>query len=87
MTGIITESKDGTIACDGVDAVEVYRLAALLSGLKLQKVGIRMSSKIPQATSICRKQYGLKGNIDKMITQVEKLLAEQKNQVNYRKEA
>ena len=83
MSGTITTGASGSIMMDGPDAVEVYRLATLISALKLQKAGIRMSSRIPQATTICRKQYGLKGSIDKLIPQVEKLLAEQKEKVTY----
>jgi hypothetical protein len=83
MSGTITTGASGSIMMDGPDAVEVYRLATLISALKLQKAGIRMSSRIPQATTICRKQYGLKGSIDKLIPQVEKLLALQKEKVTY----
>ena len=83
MSGTITTGASGSIMMDGPDAVEVYRLATLISALKLQKAGIRMSSRIPQATTICRKQYGLKGSIDKLTPQVEKLLAEQKEKVTY----
>jgi hypothetical protein len=61
--------------------IELFRLVALKQGLKLQAVGIRMSSKIPQATTICRKQYGLKGTLPKLLAQVEALIAAASAQV------
>jgi hypothetical protein len=86
MSGTITETSNGGVMMDGAGAIEVYRLASLISALKLQKAGIRMSSRIPQATTICRKQYGLKGSIDKLIPQVQALLELAKSQVTYKQE-
>jgi hypothetical protein len=65
------------------NGIEVYRLALLLQGLKMQARGMRMSNKIPQATTIARKQYGMKGNLEKITAQVEKLLAETKAKTAY----
>jgi hypothetical protein len=61
--------------------IELFRLIALKQGLKLQAKGIRMSSKIPQATTICRKQYGLKGTLPKLLAQVEALIEAASGQV------
>jgi GTP1/Obg family GTP-binding protein len=61
----------------------VFRLACLLQGLKLQAVGIRMSASLPQATTIARKQYGLKGNLASLTEQVAKLLAKVKSETTY----
>jgi hypothetical protein len=77
----IVQDKSGVRSYEGRESVEVFRLRALLSGLRLQKKGLRMSSRLPQATTICRRQYGLKGNIDKMIEQVEALVQEQLQKV------
>jgi hypothetical protein len=78
----IEVNKEGTpTSYVGRDAVEVFRLQQLLKGLRLQKVGIRMSSRLPQATTIARRQYGCKGNIDKIIEQVEVLIQKQLTRV------
>lgn len=74
----ITHYKDGSISIEGSAGIEVYRLAQLASALKLQAHGIRMSSRMPQATTIARREYGLKGSLPKLLEQVEALLAEAK---------
>lgn len=80
---ILVNERGDAEACSGPDAVEVYRLALLLQGLKVEATGMRMSAKVPKATTICRRQYGLKGNREKMIQQVEKLLEAAKAKVTY----
>lgn len=74
----ITHYKDGSISIEGSAGIEVYRLAQLAGALRLQEKGIRMSSRMPQATTIARKQYGLKGSLPKLLAQVEALLAKAK---------
>ena len=52
-----------------------FRLVCLREALKLQKVGIRVNRR-RAASTVARQQFGLKGNIDKLIDQVDRLLAE-----------
>jgi hypothetical protein len=77
----VTVTQGGTMMTG--KGIEVYRLATLLSGLRLQAHGIRMSAKIPQATTIARKQYGLKGNLASLTEQVAALLAKVKSETTY----
>ena len=70
--------KNGEAVVMTGNGIEVYRLALLLSGLDLQAKGIRMSRHLPQATTIAREQYGLKGTMPKLRAQVEALLAKAK---------
>jgi hypothetical protein len=77
-------TKEGTTICTG-EGIEVFRLAQLLTGLRFEQrtPGMRMSSRTPKATTIARKLYGLKGNADKLIAQVEKLLEQAKQRTTY----
>ena len=53
--------------------IERYQLVCLREALKLQKVGIRVNP-FRAASTIARQQFGLKGNIDKLIDQVDRIL-------------
>lgn len=53
--------------------VERYQLVCLREALKLQKVGIRVN-RLRAASTVARQQFGLKGNIDKLIDQVDRIL-------------
>ncbi len=67
------------ITISGPEGVALYRLVALKSALKLQKVGIGISARARKATTICREDYGLKGkNPDAFIPQVEALIEKAK---------
>jgi hypothetical protein len=54
--------------------INAYRLLTLRQGLKLQAKGIRMSSKVPQASAIVKKEFGFKGNLDSITRQFEDYL-------------
>ena len=64
--------------------IEVFRLATLLSGLKLELrcPGMKMT-RGPKCTTRARQLYGLKGNAEKLIAQVEALLAKAKAETTY----
>ena len=57
------------------DGIELYKLMTLRQALKLHKLGIRMTSRGPAATTVARKHYGMKGNIDSLIEQVDAVLS------------
>lgn len=54
--------------------MELYRLLALKGALKLEARGLKLSRRT-SASTVAKKQYGLKGNRDKLIAQVEQLIA------------
>tara|TARA_R110000824_G_scaffold247365_2_gene436447 strand:- start:2191 stop:2382 length:192 start_codon:yes stop_codon:yes gene_type:complete len=54
--------------------MEFFKLVHLKQGLKLQAQGIQMSSRLPRATTIARRQYGLKGNLESLTRQVEAMV-------------
>ena len=54
--------------------IEFFRMATLLQGLRLQAKGIQLSSRLPRATTIARRQYGLKGNLESLTKQVEAMV-------------
>lgn len=56
------------------DGIDFYRLLTIRQGLRLQKKGIRLSSRLPAATTLARKHLGIKGNIDKLLAQVEAII-------------
>lgn len=65
--------SSGSISLTGA-GVDFYRLLSLRQALKLHKAGIRISSRMPAATTIARKQFGLRGNVDSLISQVEAIV-------------
>lgn len=79
----ITIDSNGNATSFEGNGIEVYRLAMLLSALKLQAKGIHMSRRMPAASSIAKRDYGLKGSVAKLIPQVEALLAQAKAQTAY----
>ena len=68
---------DGKIAGVTGEHVELYRLLLLKQALDFEeKTGMRMSGKVPKATTICRRQYGLKGNYTKLRAGLDKIIKE-----------
>lgn len=62
--------KDGGFLLTG-EAVDFYRMATLLNGLKLEMKGLRLTAKAPTCYSIIKKEYGFKGNRQKVLEQFE----------------
>lgn len=65
------------IVFDTPITIEYFRLCTLKHGLRLQSHGIKMSSRMQQATTIARERYGLKGNLESLTQQVDELIAKQ----------
>lgn len=82
-------SKDGTPhAFTGPEAVNFFRMATILRGMKFElKTGMRMTSRAPSCFTIVRREYGLKGNKQKLIDQFEKLVAEENAKMEYKHDA
>ena len=60
--------------CMTGDGIDFYRLLTIHRGLKLQQKGIRLSSKLPAATTLARKHLGLKGNLQSLTDQVAAII-------------
>jgi hypothetical protein len=67
---------------DGSEAIEVYRIATIISGMKLEMLGMRLSRKAPSCFTIARKQYGLKGNKASLFAQMQQILIDQRAKVS-----
>jgi hypothetical protein len=69
--GITCQSACISMVGAGID---FYRLLLIRQGLKLQKVGIKMSSRAPAATTVARRELGIKGDVHKLLAQVEEII-------------
>jgi hypothetical protein len=67
------------------DGIDFYRLLTIHKGLKLQKHGIKLSSRLPAATTLARKHLGLKGNLQSLTDQVGAIIEriQEERQVDY----
>lgn len=66
----IYHSPTGATCITG-EGITLYRAATILSGLKLQKKGIRLTRRAPACSTIVRNEFGFKGSIDAQIAQME----------------
>jgi hypothetical protein len=79
----ITLCRSGATMAAGRDAVEVFRLATLISALKLEKKGIRMTRGY-SALSVAKQTTGLRTNDrDTQIARIEVMLEQAKREVLY----
>ena len=62
------------IVCDTPDAIDFYQLAARKGALKLECLGMRRRGQ--SAYAICKQAYGLKGSKQKVLEQMEKMVAD-----------
>ena len=81
-------AKDGTPTLfDGPKAVNFFRMNVLLQGMKTElKTGMRLTRGLSCFTRV-RQEYGLKGNKQKLIEQFEKLVAEEKQKMEFKRDA
>lgn len=68
--------SEAGISYDGREAVNVFRLNMILQGLKFEArfKGARLTGKAPKCSTIVRREFGLKGNHEKLIAQFEPLV-------------
>ena len=78
----ITTNKNGLMIMDGSEAIEVYRIATIISGMRLEMLGMKLSRKAPSCFTIARKQYGLKGNKASLFAQMQQVLNDQRAKVS-----
>lgn len=69
----------------GREAVNFFRMVTLLHGMQAELKGIRLTSKAPSCFTLVRREYGLKGNKEKLIEQFKRLVAEENTKMDYRK--
>ena len=56
------------------EQIPVFRMKMLHTGLKSEIRGFRLTSKAPTCYSIIKREYGLKGNKQKVLDQYEQIL-------------
>ena len=69
----IEQSAGGTMITG--ESIMHYRLLTLIQGLKAEIRGMRLTSKGRTCYAIIKSEYGFKGNKEKVLTQVEQLMA------------
>lgn len=81
-------AKDGTPQLfDGPEAVNFFRMNALLQGMRTElKTGMKLT-RGPSCFTRVKQEYGLKGNKQKLIDQFAKLVAEENKKMEYKHDA
>jgi len=64
------------IMLDKPEEIAVARLLTLRQGLKMEMIGLRLTSKAPTCYSIIKKEFGFRGNKAKVLQQLENFLEE-----------
>jgi len=75
----ITENKFGSISITG-DSIMDYRYMILITGLRSELKGFRLTSKGSTCYAILKREYGFKGNKEKVLAQAETQLEQIKQE-------
>ena len=67
------EHHEGGVMMTGA-GIDFYRLLTIRQALQVQGMGMRLSNKIPQGTTLARKHLGLKGNRESLLRQVNEII-------------
>jgi hypothetical protein len=67
----IDKSESGGFVVTGRAGMEAYRFANLITGLKAEMKGMRLTSKGSTCYSMLKNMYGFKGNKAKVLAQAE----------------
>ena len=67
----IDKSESGGFVVTGRAGMEAYRFAHLITGLKAEMRGMRLTSKGSTCYSMIKNMYGFKGNQAKVLAQAE----------------
>ena len=84
MAGYVKVDQDGRpLVYQGPKGVDIFRMRVILSGLRLEcKTQGRMQlTRGPKCSTIVRREYGLKGNREKLLAQFEKLVRKAEREV------
>jgi hypothetical protein len=74
----VTSSASG-VSLTGA-GIDFYRILMIRQALQAQIAGYRISSKVPQGTTLARRMLGFKGNKESLLQQVEDLIARIKSE-------
>ena len=74
----IEQSAGGTMITG--ESIMHYRLLCLIQGLKAEIRGRRLTSKGRTCYSIIKSEYGFKGNKEKVLSQIEQVMAKIKEE-------
>ena len=66
-------NEGGSITITG-DSINVDRLLTIRAGLKAEAMGMRLTRKAPSCLSIVKREFGFKGNLQKVTAQYEAML-------------
>jgi hypothetical protein len=69
----IEKTETGAVIFTGKD-VDTYRLLTIRMGLKAEAMGMRLTAKAPSCLSIVKREFGFKGNREKVTAQFETML-------------
>ena len=69
----MTYSATGATTMTG-DAIDFYRLLMIRQGLRAQSIGMKLTGRGPAATTIARRELGIKGNLASLTRQVEEII-------------
>ena len=69
--GVETTDECTVLTGAGID---FYRLLMIKQALDCQMRGFKLSSKLPQGTTLARKHLGLKGNKESLLRQVNEII-------------
>ncbi len=67
------EATDGGTVLTGA-GIDFYKLLMIKRALDCQMRGFKLSSKLPQGTTLARKHLGLKGNKESLLRQVNEII-------------
>ena len=67
------EQSAGGVMITG-ESIMHYRLLTLIQGLKSEIKGMRLTSKGRTCYSIIKSEYGLKGNKEKVLVQIQEIM-------------
>jgi hypothetical protein len=80
---IYTQKNGEPVLFDGPEAVNFFRMNALLQGMKSElRSGMRLT-RGPSCFTRVRREYGLKGSKQKLIEQFEELVLEANAKMEY----
>lgn len=77
MSGHVEISPTGSVTYVGEDAVKVFRMITLANGLKMEIKGLRMT-RGTTCYAVIKREFGLKGNKQKVLDQFLPLVEEAK---------
>ena len=68
----VQEDVGGTMLTG--NGIDFFRLLTIQQALKAQCRGFRLSSKVPQGTTLARRHLGLRGNKESLLEQVTEII-------------